>query len=138
MSGPAVNPQWYLARDGQQFGPISEAEMAKLVELGHLQPTDLLWRDGFPDWRPAMVVFPPHGLAPPRAPMRGPPGAGPAARPADELLADPAPVGRRSARGQEMADEEHRPRRGARVVALLLLVALLAGAAGRATSTVTG
>jgi GYF domain 2 len=129
MSGPAVNPQWYLARDGQQFGPISEAEMAKLVELGHLQPTDLLWRDGFPDWRPAMVVFPPHGLAQPRAPMRGPP-AGPAARPADELLADPAPTGRRSARGQEMADEERRPRRGARVVALLLLVALLAGAAG--------
>jgi len=129
MSGPAVNPQWYLARDGQQFGPISEAEMAKLVELGHLQPTDLLWRDGFPDWRPAMVVFPPHGLAQPRAPMRGPPGAGPAARPADELLADPAPIGRRSARVQEMADEEHRPRRGVRVVAFLLLVALLAGAA---------
>jgi hypothetical protein len=130
MSGPAVNPQWYLARDGQQFGPISEAEMAKLVELGHLQPTDLLWRDGFPDWRPAMVVFPPHGLALPRSPMRGPPGAGPAARPADELLADPAPVGRRSARGQQAADEDHRPRRGGRIVTALLLVAILAGAGG--------
>ena len=60
MSVPTANPPWYLARDGEQYGPISEAEMAKLVELGHLQPNDLLWRDGFPDWRPALVVFPPH------------------------------------------------------------------------------
>ena len=50
---------WYLARDGKQFGPLTEAELAKFIELGHLQPNDLLWRDGFPDWRPAMVVFPP-------------------------------------------------------------------------------
>src|SRR5438105_2864977 len=60
MSAPASQTQWYLARDGQQFGPLSEAELAKLIELGHLQPNDLLWREGFPDWRPAMVVFPPR------------------------------------------------------------------------------
>ena len=52
--------QWYLARDGQQFGPISDAELGKFIELGHMQPNDLLWREGFPDWRPAMVVFPPR------------------------------------------------------------------------------
>ena len=66
MSAPASSTQWYLARDGQQFGPISEAELAKFIELGHLQPNDLLWRDGFPDWRPAMVVFPAPGQAAPR------------------------------------------------------------------------
>ncbi|HEY5831940.1 MAG TPA: DUF4339 domain-containing protein, partial [Hyphomicrobiaceae bacterium] len=60
--------QWYLARDGQQYGPLSEPELAKFIELGHLQPTDLLWRDGFPDWRPAMVVFPPQRHAPRPAP----------------------------------------------------------------------
>ena len=60
MSPPAAQTQWYLARDGQQFGPLSDTELAKFVELGHLQPTDLLWREGFPDWRPAMVVFPPR------------------------------------------------------------------------------
>ena len=63
MSAPASPVQWYLARDGQQFGPISEAELAKFIELGHLQPNDLLWREGFPDWRPAMVVFPPRAQA---------------------------------------------------------------------------
>jgi hypothetical protein len=59
MSPPAQT-QWYLARDGQQYGPLSEAELIKFSELGHLQPTDLLWREGFPDWRPAIVVFPPR------------------------------------------------------------------------------
>jgi hypothetical protein len=61
MSAPGAHSQWYLARDGQQYGPLSETELGKFVELGHLQPTDLLWREGFPDWRPAMVVFPPCG-----------------------------------------------------------------------------
>jgi len=58
MTAPASQIQWYLAREGQQYGPLSEGELAKLVELGHLQPNDLLWREGFPDWRPALVVFP--------------------------------------------------------------------------------
>lgn len=66
MSAPPSQIQWYLARDGQQFGPLSEAEIAKFIDLGHLQPTDLLWRDGFPDWRPAMVVFPQRKAAAPR------------------------------------------------------------------------
>ncbi len=48
---------WYLARDGKQHGPLSHVEMTKLVELGHLRPTDLVWRPGFADWRPAPTVF---------------------------------------------------------------------------------
>jgi hypothetical protein len=63
MSSPAAQAQWYIARDGQQYGPLSEAELGRFVDLGHLQPTDLLWREGFPDWRPAMVVFPPRASA---------------------------------------------------------------------------
>jgi len=58
MTAPPSQTQWYLARDGRQFGPLSDAELAKFIDLGHLQPTDLLWRDGFADWRPAMAVFP--------------------------------------------------------------------------------
>jgi hypothetical protein len=60
MPAPSSQHQWYLARDGQQYGPLSDPELAKFVELGHLQPTDLLWREGFSDWRPALVVFPPQ------------------------------------------------------------------------------
>ena len=61
MPTPPSQHQWYLARDGQQYGPLTDPELAKFVELGHLQPTDLLWREGFPDWRPALVVFPTQG-----------------------------------------------------------------------------
>src|SRR5204863_8389161 len=79
MSPPAAQTQWYLARDGQQFGPLSDTELAKFIELGDLQPTDLLWREGLPDWRPAMVVYPPRKPAmqrpapsPPQAAMSTP------------------------------------------------------------------
>jgi hypothetical protein len=65
MTAPPSQTQWYIARDGQQFGPLSEPELAKFIDLGHLQPTDLLWRDGFPDWRPALAVFPPRKPAAP-------------------------------------------------------------------------
>src|SRR5262245_52318564 len=63
MPAPSSQHQWYLARDGQQYGPLTDPELAKFVELGHLQPTDLLWREGFPDWRPALAVFPPQPAA---------------------------------------------------------------------------
>ena len=83
MSGPASSTQWYLARDGQQFGPISDAELAKFIELGHMQPNDLLWREGFPDWRPAMVVFPPRPQpAPVTTPPQGHQHSGPRIAPA--------------------------------------------------------
>jgi GYF domain 2 len=76
MSSQGAHTQWFLARDGQQYGPLSETELGKFVDLGHLQPTDLLWREGFPDWRPAMVVFPPRKQAMPRTtPAPRPPGA---------------------------------------------------------------
>jgi hypothetical protein len=122
MPGPAEYSPWYLARDGQQFGPITEAEMAKLVEMGHLQPNDLLWRDGFPDWRPALVVFPQRGpsLAPGPRPTRAAPG-----RSAHLAGADRS--------GRAAADDYDRPSGGrAAVVGVLLLLVVLASGAGLA------
>ena len=59
---------WYLARDGQQHGPLSENEMRAFVDLGHLRPDDLIWRAGFADWRPAPEVFALHAMpAPPQS-----------------------------------------------------------------------
>ncbi len=73
MSAPNSQIQWYLAREGKQYGPLSEQELSKFVELGHLLPSDLLWREGFTDWRPAPSVFPPRSAAPPRpAPAAAP------------------------------------------------------------------
>jgi hypothetical protein len=126
MSAQASQTQWYLARDGQQFGPISEAELAKFIELGHLQPTDLLWREGFPDWRPAMVVFP--GRTPAPAQM------GPApSRDGQQRAAARPPVKGPERSRQEDYDEDPAPRRGARRAMLVLLaLAVLGGAASGA------
>ena len=98
MSAPASQTEWYLARDGQQFGPLSDAELAKFIELGHLQPTDLLWREGFPDWRPAMVVFPPSRR--PAAP-----------RPAPSMRPAPAPAPAYTARAPARPYASPRPTR---------------------------
>ena len=157
MSGPASTAQWYLARDGEQFGPISDAEMARFVELGHLKPNDLLWREGFPDWRPAMVVFPPRQM--PGVPRggraempTGRPDTGPAmgghpgmGRPAGldqppmghpdtrrpRMLAEPldGPAAHERA-GYGAAEDGRRPGVLGRIVRLLVMVAVLAAAAG--------
>src|ERR1700687_4536443 len=78
MAAPSSQTQWYLARDGQQFGPLSEAELAKFIELGHLAPNDLLWREGFSEWRPAMGVVPPPRPAPAPPPPPTPSADAPA------------------------------------------------------------
>lgn len=67
MTGSNAEIEWYIARDGQQHGPLSDAEMRLFVESGHLKATDLLWRVGFTDWRPAPLVFPPRAPAEPQA-----------------------------------------------------------------------
>lgn len=57
MSGMQSDVQWYIARDGQQHGPLNEPEMRLFVERGYLKDGDLVWRQGFSDWRPAFSVF---------------------------------------------------------------------------------
>jgi len=56
-TNPGQPIEWYLARDGQQYGPLSDAEMTKFRELGHMHMTDLVWREGFANWMPAAAVF---------------------------------------------------------------------------------
>ncbi|MFN3743308.1 MAG: DUF4339 domain-containing protein [Hyphomicrobiaceae bacterium] len=88
MSQADQSVEWYLARDGQQHGPITATEMNKIIELGYLLPTDLVWRQGFADWKPASEAFPkPPETSPPAGPPQ-PPAQGPSpaqnqARPAD-------------------------------------------------------
>ncbi|MBN9277036.1 MAG: DUF4339 domain-containing protein [Hyphomicrobium sp.] len=85
--------EWYLARDGQQHGPISAAEMEKIIELGYLLPTDLVWRQGFTDWKPASDAFPKMPEVPTQAPPPpAPPPAQAAPRPADAPAAKAGPA----------------------------------------------
>lgn len=77
-AGPIGDVQWYIARDGQQHGPLSDAEMRLFVEGAHLRPTDLIWRPGFSEWRPALQVFPPRPQVPVDPPLpRGAAGTAP-------------------------------------------------------------
>ncbi len=69
VNAPVDEPVWYLARDGKQHGPISDLEMNKLLEFGHLRETDLLWRPGFADWSPAPSVFPANFAPPEPVPL---------------------------------------------------------------------
>jgi hypothetical protein len=83
MSAIETDIQWYIARDGKQHGPISDLELKKLVELSHLKGTDLVWRQGFSDWRTAASVFP--NIDEPQS------SAAPAASPATSTSASPSP-----------------------------------------------
>ncbi len=74
MSDNESEVTWYIAREGQQHGPLSDAEMRLFVAGGHLRQNDLVWKPGFTDWRPAAEVFPPQA-----APVPPPPAAPPAA-----------------------------------------------------------
>lgn len=65
--------EWYLARDGQQHGPINEAELHKVIELGYLRPTDLVWRQGMADWAQAATILPPPEVAQAPAPVAAAP-----------------------------------------------------------------
>jgi GYF domain 2 len=120
--------QWYIARDGKQHGPLSDVEMRTFVAQGHLKPTDLIWRPGFADWRPAPTVFPfqaPEAQAPqPRAPS-----ARPSAAPAQ--MASPAVVERsfEPSRIRVARDTDSQPssRRGRVLGAAVLLVLVAAG-----------
>lgn len=87
--------QWYIARDGKQYGPLSDAEMGLFMRGGHLKPADLVWRPGFSDWLPAVVAFPTLGQAATQLPHPGsakppPPASSPPAEQASRSGATPA------------------------------------------------
>ena len=65
MSEQEQANEWFLARDGQQHGPLSDVEIRKVAELGHLRPTDLVWRQGLANWVLATSVFAAAAQAPP-------------------------------------------------------------------------
>lgn len=54
---------WYIARDGKQYGPVSDEELAQLVRNRELLDGDYLWRQGFENWLPAGQVPEVRGFA---------------------------------------------------------------------------
>ena len=65
--------QWYLAVDGNQFGPMDHDELCNRVRRGEAGGEAFVWQEGFDDWLDIAQVLdlprqPPH--PPPAAPDR--------------------------------------------------------------------
>src|SRR5439155_506951 len=44
-------PGWYVIRNGQQAGPLTSDDLKRFAESGELGPEDLLWREGWTEWK---------------------------------------------------------------------------------------
>jgi hypothetical protein len=90
--------EWHYEHLGQKFGPISIAALKRLAIDGGLDPSDLIWREGMPQWVKASET---KGLFPEPAPV------GPTGKAAD---IGPAPVSRLPIGMPAMPDSDDRPR----------------------------
>lgn len=44
---------WHYSRNGKQVGPVTAADLKRLASTGKLSPTDLIWKEGWEDWKQA-------------------------------------------------------------------------------------
>jgi len=68
---------WYFHHGGVQNGPVSFEELKEAVARGALEPTDLVWQEGMPNWVAATSIeslVSPSPVSPP-PPARPPAGA---------------------------------------------------------------
>lgn len=54
--------EWFIYREGKQYGPISDPDFRKLGAEGQLTSDDLIWREGFANWQRAAEIM--NGLPP--------------------------------------------------------------------------
>ena len=62
--GKRAMSNWYYVIDDEQHGPVGEEDIQRMVTTGELQPDDLLWQAGMPDWLEVSLVFPSLAGAP--------------------------------------------------------------------------
>ncbi|AHF93214.1 hypothetical protein OPIT5_26370 [Opitutaceae bacterium TAV5] len=78
--------QWYYSHNGQQAGPVPQADFDNLVHSGVITPSTLVWREGMSEWRPASEV----GVSAAAPPIPLPAGGNPSvAAPAGDAAPDP-------------------------------------------------
>ena len=86
-----MSGQWFYATDAGQAGPVDAPELHRLAAEGALRPTNLVWREGLPEWIAASTVpglFPSGETA---AAAMGGPAPTPAQAPAFAQLAGVLP-----------------------------------------------
>ncbi len=47
---------WFYAKEGQQAGPVDDAEFERLIKEGTIQRTTLVWRNGMAQWQTLSAV----------------------------------------------------------------------------------
>lgn len=98
--------QWYYAKGGERHGPVSLETLRNLLLSNELQPNDLVWQPGMPNWVPlSTVVYPLLGLPP-----------APAA-----TYAPPSPPSTTLQSGTHDTGEHLRPHRGETLLAIAIL-----------------
>jgi hypothetical protein len=45
--------EWHYSRGDQQHGPVSAADLKTLAKSGELLPSDMIWKEGMAEWKPA-------------------------------------------------------------------------------------
>lgn len=45
--------QWYYSKNAAQLGPVSLDELRSKLASGEISGTDMVWREGLADWKPA-------------------------------------------------------------------------------------
>ena len=58
-----MSNEYFYARGEEQFGPVSGGQLKALATSGELEPTDLVWKEGMPDWVEARRI---KGVVSPR------------------------------------------------------------------------
>jgi hypothetical protein len=49
--------EWYYAEAGERKGPVSEDQLRQMVAEGRLKATDMIWKNGIPNWIPLDEVI---------------------------------------------------------------------------------
>jgi hypothetical protein len=65
---------WFFASNGQQQGPVPEAQLRDLIARGSITPDTLVWSEGMAGWQKAgEIPGLTSGARPPAMPQAGPP-----------------------------------------------------------------
>ena len=79
LEGHIMADRWFYGRGGQRNGPVTFEQLRQLVAGAQLRPDDLVWQDGWSEWRKATEVT---GLfAAPQQPPSGPSPSSPSKPP---------------------------------------------------------
>ncbi len=64
---------YWLARNGQKYGPYSLEDLRRMVAEGSISPTDLAWHEGMLNWASLAEIVPLSTSPPPPPPPQAPP-----------------------------------------------------------------